>query len=316
MIRKALINWHNYFFGLAGKNNLKKRKKWLWAICGVNWKISAIMLNQYLKLYSFFGLLPKNKTDDRSDFVVSLTTFPARINTVWMVIDSLLHQELLPSKIYLFLAESEFPNGETDIPKRLKEYKKHGLDICFRSNNVMAHNKYFYALQEIKGKKVITVDDDFYYNSNTLSNLISLSNKYPDCICANSVHVITLNDDGSFKSYKNWIQRASKQLPSHKNLALGYNGVLYPQLIYSEKMFDIEMITKTSLKADDLWLKAMEIIQGIKVVNGDYFCTGIEIGGTQKISLSKTNIVNGLNDEQWSKLCKVYNINNLTIEKI
>lgn len=29
MIRKALIYWHNYFFGLAGMNNLKKEKKWL-----------------------------------------------------------------------------------------------------------------------------------------------------------------------------------------------------------------------------------------------------------------------------------------------
>ena len=311
MIRKALINWHNYFFGLAGKNNLKKSNKWLWAICGINWKISALLLNQYLKVYALFGLLPKNKTDDRSDIVVSLTTFPARINSVWMVIDSLLHQDILPSKIYLYLAESEFPNGELDIPNRLKKYKEYGLDICFRANNVMAHNKYYYALQEIKGKKVVTVDDDFYYNSNTLSSLIRLSNEYPDCICANSVHVITQNNDGSFQSYNNWIQRASKQQPSHKNLALGYNGVLYPQMSYSSRMFDKEMITKTSLKADDLWLKAMEIIQGIKVVNGDYFCTGIEIGGTQKISLSKTNIVNGLNDKQWSELCEVYDINNL-----
>lgn len=308
MIRKFLIAWFSFFFGLAGKNNLKENKKWLWAICGVNWKVATYLFNKYMLLYAKLGHYPTKAGNIKNDIVVSLTTFPARINSVWIVIDSLLRQKTVPGKICLYLAENEFPNGEEGLPERLLKYKEYGLEINIRKENLMAHNKYFYALQEHKDKCVITVDDDFYYPVDTISRLVELHEANPGVVCSNSIHVFTFNDDDSFKSYDEWIPRAPRQNASHMNVALGYNGVLYPPVNYGEKMFDTTMIRETSLKADDLWLKALEIEAGIKVVNGDYFCTGIELGGTQTISLSKTNINNGFNDKQWIALCKAFNI--------
>lgn len=308
MIRILLLTLHNVFFTLSGKYNLKKKCRILWAFCGVNWTIATFCFNLYMTLYSKFGLFPSKKCDNKSNIIVSLTTFPGRIKSVWMVVDSILHQKVLPSKICLYLSEEEFPNGIQSLPDRLLQYQKNGLEICFRKNNLMAHNKYFYALQEYKNNIVITIDDDFYYNNNMISNLLLLHETYPNVICSNTIHKLNFDSEKHFLPYKKWILRPLNQSPSLLNVALGYNGVLYPPMDYGENIFDTERIRNTSLKADDLWLKACEIVAGIKVANGDYFCTGIEIRGSQAITLNQANVVNGENDKQWVKLCELFNI--------
>lgn len=307
-MRKILLAWHNFFFELNDLKKYKEKNRILWAICGINWKMASHLLFLYMRFYGFCGWMPKKNLDPTSNVVVSLTSFPARISIVWMIIDSLFHQKVLPSKICLYLSEEEFPDGHKSLPKRLLKYEKKGLEICFRENNLMPHNKYYYALQEHKESLVVTIDDDIYCNDNTISNLLKIHHKYPNAVCSNSCHVIRFDKEGNILPYDLWIQRASRQEASHLNVALGYNGVLYPPIDYGKMMFDINKIKELSLKADDLWLKAIEIKQNIKVVNGDYFCRGVEFGNSQVVSLSKTNVNSGQNDVQWNKLCKEFSI--------
>lgn len=314
-MRYFFLHWHNLFFGVAGKYRLKERVKPLWALCGVNWKIADFFFNKCIFRYGKLNKFPKAKLSGSDELVVSLTTFPARINTVWIVIDSMLRQKTLPSKICLYLANEEFPDGQNSLPQRLLDYKPYGLEICFRDINLMAHNKYFFALQEYPNSCVITVDDDMYYNDNLISNLLELHKQYPGTICSNTIHSIDFENDGSYKPYNNWILRPLWQKPSHRNIALGYNGVLYPPLQYAPSMFDVDAIRNTAPKADDLWLKGSEINQNIKVTNGKYFCTGIEIGGSQINSLNAGNVISGQNDQQWLKVCDFFGINKKTICK-
>ncbi len=313
-MKKILLYWHNFYFALSGKYNFKQKSRILWAFCGINWKIATWLFDKYMLLYAWFDKYPNIKELPDNKIVVSLTSFPARINKVWMVIDSILRQKLLPSKVCLYLTTEEFPNGLKDIPKRLLNYQKYGLEICFRDKNLRSHLKYYYALQEYKNSTVITVDDDIYYNDNTISNLMNLHTKYPNCICSNTIHVIDYDENGLFKSYNDWILRAPQQNPSHHNVALGYNGVLYPPFNFKSEMFECDTIKDTALCADDLWLKANEIISGIKVVNGKYFCRGIEMSGSQDIALGKINVTQNLNDIQWEKLCKHFGISKQTID--
>lgn len=315
-MRKLFISWHNLFFSLSGKNNYKKRFPVLWVICGINWKIATFLFNLYMDSYAFFGRLPKKRELPNNNIVVSLTSFPARINKVWMVIDSMLHQEVLPSKICLYLSEEEFPKGLESMPRRLLRYQDYGLEICFRKHNLMGHKKYYYALQENNNSYVITIDDDIYYNKNTVSSLVFILKQNPGCVCSNTIHVIKFDEGGKSLPYDDWDMRVPNQKPSHKNVAIGYNGVLYPPFLYKKEMFDNDLIGNLSLKADDLWLKAMEIQSGIKVATGRYFCRGVEIGGSQKFSLGKVNIAQNQNDTQWNKLCELYNINEQTINEI
>ncbi len=46
--------------------------------------------------------------DESSDVVVSLTTYPARIKTVWVTIASLLGQSHKPRKVILYLSRAQF----------------------------------------------------------------------------------------------------------------------------------------------------------------------------------------------------------------
>ena len=307
-MRKILICWFEFWFGLNDKHNLKYRMPWLWVVCGVNWKIASFLFNKLLDLDAFFGLYPHASLNSASDVIVSMTSYPGRINSVWKAVDSIFYQKEKPQLICLYLSEEEFPNRRADLPQRLLGYEKLGLKILFREHNLMAHNKYYYAFREYPKKLIITIDDDFYYSTNLISNLLDIHKTYQDSICSNTLHVITFSLTQKFLPYSQWSQRHINQLPSHLNLALGYNGVLYPRFDYNKDFFDMNLIKELSLKADDLWLKANEIVNNIKVANGKYLCAGIEVGGSQVISLSKSNIVKNENDIQWGKLCEHFHI--------
>ena len=51
----------------------------------------------------------------RDGLVVSLTTFPARIDNLWMVLDSLFRQRTRPDKIVVALTQEEFPQGASSL---------------------------------------------------------------------------------------------------------------------------------------------------------------------------------------------------------
>ena len=68
-----------------------------------------------------------NKRDTK--VIVSLTSFPARIDTVYITIRSILMQSLKPDIIILWLAQEQFPEKEKELPYNLLKLKKYGLTI-------------------------------------------------------------------------------------------------------------------------------------------------------------------------------------------
>ena len=92
--------------------------------------------------------------------IVSLTSFPARIGKLWIVIECMLRQKSQPEKIMLWLSREQFPNELADLPKRLVEQTERGLDIKFVDNDFRSHKKYYYAFKEFKDKFELTIDDD------------------------------------------------------------------------------------------------------------------------------------------------------------
>jgi hypothetical protein len=63
-----------------------------------------------------------NQIERKPKIIVSLTTFPERITIVQETIKSLLTQTVKPDAIVLWLAESQFPNKENELPEELKKY--------------------------------------------------------------------------------------------------------------------------------------------------------------------------------------------------
>ena len=298
------INRHSYQKKVASK----KRGCLLWYFYESLRRISQGVFNLYLKFYKLLDLYPR-PLEGNPDIVVSLTSFPKRINVVWGAIDSIYHQKERPSKICLYLSKEEFPKEREGLPKRLLNYERLGLEICFRQYNLMPHTKYYYALQEHTGKCVITIDDDVYYQNDIIENLWDLHLTNPEAVCANKTLIISKNRYGGFAKYNEW-KSACIYNNVHSRIALGVAGVLYPPLKYYRRsgMFDMSKIKELSLKADDLWLKIHEILNGIEVVSNNYCFNGLTLDKSGVVTLQATNVGLGYNDSQWIALCNYYKI--------
>lgn len=188
-----------------------------------------------------------------NNVVVSLTTFPARINHVHYTIESIISQSIQPDKLVLWLSRDEFMDLSR-LPHKLIKLMDRGLNICFVDGNLKPHKKYFYAFDAFKDCSIITIDDDEYYPPNLIENFIKYRNSYPEVCIASKCRKITI-ENGEFNSYEKWPNVNSFHQPDKQLLKIGSGGVLYPSRFLSERVFDRLLLTKCALLTDDLWLK-------------------------------------------------------------
>lgn len=250
------------------------------------------------------------------NYIVSLTTFPARLEKVWITIESILRQSRKPDRIILWLAKDEIPNDQ-ELPKNLTKLKRRGLEIRFCKENIKPHNKYYHTLLEFPEANIITVDDDIIYPNDLIGKLVKSHKKYPDSISSILARRITLSQNKSINSYREWKYISENSSPSHAYLNLGVGGVLYPSKCLHNEVFNIQVLKEKCLIADDLWLKIMALKNDTKVrsLAGEYSRFFVTIRDSQNVTLSEENIGSGANDEQFQLLINYYNISSLAFNK-
>lgn len=242
-------------------------------------------------------------TDESHQVIVSMTSFPARIDSVWIAIASLLNQTYKPKKIILWLAEEQFT--EHKLPKSLRRLSKRGLEIRY-CEDVRPHKKYYYAMKEFPNDYIITADDDILYPENHVEKLYRASMDKPNTVICTWSHVIATDKAGGFVPYNDWKDDSLEDV-SMMLLPVGCNGVLYPPHSLHEEAFNLEQIHKY-IYTDDLWLKCMEVLQGTEAWNMDkvpliYF----NVIKSQKSGLWKSNATNEVrNDIVWKQLMEEY----------
>lgn len=315
-----ILNIHKYFYGNNALYCYKNTNKIKWIISHIISIFCCKALYFYLIIQKLFNIYPHNRNSVINEaIIVSLTSFPKRINIVWMAIDSICRQIMRPKLICLTLSIKEFPEKEKNLPKRLLQYQKYGLKIIWIENNLRPHNKYQAVMQQYPDKYIITIDDDIYYRKDLVLHLWKLSQRFPNYVCTNNASSI-LNEYLELESYNKWQNKnVIPYNPSHNYIAKGYNGVIYPPSVFkNQEVFDEKLISQTCLKADDLWLKANELINDVKVVQGNYYSTAVELSGSQEVALRKTNTnnINNENDQQWAKIDAKLNINQLLKELV
>jgi len=263
----------------------------------------------YFKFFSSRKVGVKKDVEDGNEFlIVSLTTFPARINKVWLTIETILRQKVKPDKVLLWLYEGEF-NGKASLPKNLLRLEKRGLEIRFCKENLKPHKKYFYTMQEYHEANVITVDDDMFYPSDLIENLLKYHGKYPESIICTITRQIKL-EGKSILPYREWNYLKTNSEPDFKNLTMGGGGTLFTAKSLHTNVFNIEELEKLALKADDLWLKVMSLKNNTKVVSmaGEYPRFFIPIIQKDDVRLMDTNIGEGQNDKVFFELMNYYKI--------
>ena len=222
---------------------------------------------------------------EEADYVVSLTTYPARVGNVWRVIEMAANQRGIQDKyaICLYLIKSKFEG--IDLPAKIKELQARGLTVKFNEENLKCHNKYFYAFKDYPEKTVITIDDDLQYNHHTISGLIKKNKEYPKCIVYNRGARVIPN-----KSFNMWpsVQKATN--PHTDIYPLGVGGVLYPPHSCHEIVLDNKIIKKTCLCADDMWLNFTSRLNQTNVVQTNLSSTYMVLPDSdQKTALWLTN---------------------------
>ncbi len=249
----------------------------------------------YLRLTSKKTKISDTQTEPR--IIVSLTTFPARINKVWMTIYTLISQTLSPDKIILYLSKEQF-SADTKLPKKLLHLQEYGLEIRFVDGDYKSHKKYLYAFREFPDDYIMLADDDIIYPSNTIELLRSgLDDNTVHCSYGSKIGYGT---DGKLLPYTKWQPILGSYEGNDFFFGSGGGTMLKPA-----KLPNITTDIKTAMNlcptADDVWLNAMCRLSNMhikKVRGGLIFPTNLG----DKETLCSTNVGNNRNDDQIKKI--------------
>lgn len=234
--------------------------------------------------------------------IVALTSYPPRINTIYKTLRSIFGQSRLPDKIVLYLAKSDFPNGEHDLPDSLTDLLWHDFEIRWVDLDLKPHKKYYWAFQDFPDDLIVTIDDDLIYRRSMIQELLDTYKRHPGCIVASRTHLIMFNDDGSLKPYDQWIYEAPHFHPnlvgveSNRLFATTGAGTLFDPHLFPVLTFDAELIQRFCLNADDVWLKVIETVAGIPIVAATADQLLSYVPGTQDLALCHVNTESGGND--------------------
>ena len=255
---------------------------------GVQYRVDCLMENGYIRL----AKLPKNGLNceaRKEKVIVSLTTFPARIEQCFYAIKSLMLQDYKADKIILWLAESQFPNHQ--LPPKYQQLISAGLMVRY-CEDLRSHKKYFYALQEQKSDElVITFDDDIIFEENAISKLIKMHQKYPNCIICNRGLQMTVSEQ-KILPYQKWklCTPLAVDHPAYAVMPSTGAGCLYPYGIMPKETFDIEEAKRLAWSADDLWMRFNSLSAGVLVVKTrEKIATLCNVTGSQREALTRFN---------------------------
>lgn len=236
-----------------------------------------------------YGVTTEKRTPQ---LIVSLTTYPARINSVYKTISTLLTQTLKPDRVVLWLASPQFP--EKLLPENLTRLQQFGLEIKWVEKDIRSFKKLIPSLKESPEDIIITVDDDNYYDSRLVEYLYNSYLESPECIHARQAFVVRHDKKGELvMKARNYVYN-STYLPSYKNEPVGCGGVLYPPHVLDENVLNEEQFMKEVPTHDDLWFWAHALIKGtkIRVIKNNYKLKMYIVEGSQEDALWQKNMIN------------------------
>ena len=240
------------------------------------------------------------------EIIISLTSFPARIEAAYYAVKSLMLQSLKPDRIILWLAEKQFENIE--LPQKLIDLKRFGLEIEY-CDDIKSHKKYYYAMRNFKSSIIVTYDDDIIFPEDSLEKLYKKHLQFKDCVVCNRGLEITLDKNNRVAPYGAWkvLSKEGTKYPSIKIMPSTGGGTLYPVDALDATVFDLDSIFECALTADDLWMKTMSLLKGTKVIKTTkYHRTFTVVEGSQTEHLGKQNVTEGQNDIDVKKLIAKY----------
>jgi len=232
-------------------------------------KIQRRLFNNKKYFCAFSEILSKtnqNSSEDgvssqkyfNEEIIVSLTSYDKRINDVYLPIESIMSNSTKPNKIVLWLGENM---KNCPLPETLKNQQKRGLEIRF-TKDIRSYTKLIPSLKEFPNDTIITIDDDVLYPCDTIETLLNAHKKNSNLIYARRMHRIIVGAD-NIRPYQKWDWEIQDDKISPLNFPTGIGAVLYPPKCFSEEVFNENVFGDICKFADDIWFKAMSLLNGV-----------------------------------------------------
>lgn len=247
---------------------------------------------------------------ESEEYIISLTSYPARINCAVIAIKSLLNQKTeYDYRVVLVLADTQFPDRV--IPKELVDLEKEGkLEIIWHPTDIRSHKKLIPTLMKYPDATIIITDDDVKRPDYWLNSFIKSHIEYPNDVIV-GFSALKLGKDlkqtsANSKCTKGFsykcITEPNKILITERP-ANGLGGVLYPKNTFTRKeFFDEKLFMTLSPNSDESWQYCFNVIEGktLRMVGKIVNWSNYIIKGSQVNSLSKKN-----NGNEYTRLYNV-----------
>lgn len=229
---------------------------------------------------------------------VNITTTSSRIFLCSATVWSLVHQDLLPDEIVIWISAEPYlsDKGINEEPRFVAEVN----NICNREivkvryvKNTGPYRKIFPALKCADENDVLVyADDDVVYDNQWLSTLFSFfddnDRKY---IVASRIRKVTYNCFGQRKSYETFPLVKSNSILADDFIITGVGGaILMKNHIDSKYIFD-ESFIEICPKTDDIWISKIIELSKSKVLSCPQALNFVQEILHSNFSLSSTNTI-------------------------
>lgn len=254
----------------------------------------------------------------KSNIIISLTSYPARINTVNETICTLINQTIQADKIVLWLNPELFPNKESDLPNNLLELRNNGIFEIRWYHNIKSYTKLIPSLLDFPNDIIVTADDDILYPPNWLESLYNGYKLYPNSIQCHRAFKVRIKNK-KILPYKEWYRGEiingrgamgvlhSETEIGFMNFFTGVSGVLYPPHCLHKDVFNEKIFMNLAATEDDVWFWIMALKNGtcINVVENNMGLLSINKSASQEFALYN---INSKNDTTGNIIKQLFNL--------
>lgn len=239
--------------------------------------------------------------------IISMTSYPARINCVAKVWFSILRQNVDKSLYHcvLVLAEPEFPNKEKDLPEDLKLLIENDLvELIWHPTNIRSHKKLIPTLLKYPNNPILIIDDDVIRPAEFLETFLNDHAEYPNDIIAGAIY--NYLNDNKFVRYKNKRKCCLDfgKIIKNGRPANGCGGLLYPPHTFNDpRFFDEALFMRLSPTSDETWQFFFNYKEHkqIRLISKDIDCRQY-MPGTQELKTALYKVNSKKYNDIWQNL--------------
>lgn len=196
-----------------------------------------------------------------ADAVVCLTSYGRRLGWVHLAIESIGRGSSRPRRLVLWVSEQGFVDSP---PPRIERLRRRGLEVRLTEDHG-PHKKYYpYASTVPVELPLVTADDDVFYPSWWLADLLNAASRDPQRSWCFRGRVMRTGEAGKVLPYQTWPLSADAR-PSARLVPTGVGGVYYPLELLAHLRDRGTAFVAVAPFADDLWIHHTCLTRGVSV---------------------------------------------------